>query len=33
MISTGISDKDYDNLCNIVDNIECRFIDICKWLY
>lgn len=28
MISTGISDKDYDNLCNIVDNIKCRFICI-----
>ena len=28
MVSTGISDKDYDNLCNIVDNIDCRFICI-----
>lgn len=28
MVSTGISDKDYDNLCNIVDNINCRFICI-----
>ena len=28
MVSTGISDKDYENLSNIVDNINCRFICI-----
>ena len=26
MISTGISDTDYDNLTHILDNIECKFI-------
>jgi GMP reductase len=26
MISTGISDNDYDNLTNILDNFECKFI-------
>ena len=28
MISTGISDSDYERLCNIIDNIECKFICI-----
>lgn len=28
MISTGISDKDYENLCNIMNNIDCNWICI-----
>jgi len=28
MISTGISDQDYENLCNILDNFTCKFICI-----
>ena len=28
MVSTGISDDNYNNLVNIVDNIECKFICI-----
>ena len=28
MVSSGIRDGDYDNLCNIIDNIDVKFINL-----